>query len=94
MELFAKEGVVLDLCTLRTQTQTDIACILFSPGGISVSEMKQTANISCLLHCGYYAGADASTIVRGCNINTAAVLISAPSLMNVCRIIQIEGIVG
>lgn len=65
IELFARKtlcNIVLDLCTLHTQTQTDIACILFSPGGISVSEMKQTANISCLLHCRYYAvstGADA-----------------------------------
>lgn len=58
MELFARKtlcNIVLDLCTLHTQTQTDTACLLFSPGGISVSEMKQTANISCLLHCRYYA---------------------------------------
>lgn len=65
IELFARKtlcNIVLDLCTLHTQTQTDIACILFSPGAIGVSEMKQTANISCLLHCRYYAvssGADA-----------------------------------
>ena len=65
MELFARKtlcNIVLVLCTLHTQTQTDIAYILFSPGGIGVSEMKQTANISCLPHCRYYAisaGADA-----------------------------------
>lgn len=56
MELFARKtlcDIVLDLCTLHTQTQTDIACVLFSPGGISVSEMKQTANTSCLLHWTY-----------------------------------------
>lgn len=56
MELFARKtlcDIVLDLCTLHTQTQTDIACVLFSPGGISVSEMKQTANTSCLLHWRY-----------------------------------------
>lgn len=49
-------------------TYANIACISFSPGGISVSEMKQTANISCLLHCRYYAvssAADAWTAVRG-----------------------------
>lgn len=57
-ELFARKtlcNIMLDLCTLHRQTQTDIACILFSPGSIGVSEMKQTANISCLLHCRYYA---------------------------------------
>ncbi len=70
-ELFAREtlcNIVLDLCTLHAQTQTDIACILFSPGGISVSEMKQTANISCLLHCRYYvdsSAADAQITVWG-----------------------------
>lgn len=54
-ELFARKtlcNIMLDLCTLRRQTQTDIACFLFSPGNIGVSEMKQTANISCLLHVG------------------------------------------
>lgn len=96
MELFARNtlcNIVLDLCTLHTQTQTDIACILFSPGGISVSEMKQTANISCLLHCRYYAvstGAGAWTTVRGWKIHTTAILISTLSLMNVSHTIQIQ----
>lgn len=96
MELFARKtlcNIVLDLCTLHTQTQTDIACILFSPGGISVSEMKQTANISCLLHCRYYTvstGADTWIIVR-CKkkkkkIHTATIL---SSLMDISHITQI-----
>lgn len=75
-ELFARKtlcNIVLDLCTQRTQTQTDMARVLFSPGGISVSEMKRTANISCLLHCRYCAvsaGADAWAAVRGYKKNT------------------------
>lgn len=70
-ELFARKtlrSVVLDLCTQRAQTQTDMARLLFSPGAVSVSEMKRTANTSCLLHCRYYSvsvGADAWTAVRG-----------------------------
>lgn len=49
-EVFVRKtlcSIVLDLCTQRTQTQTDTARVLFPRAA------KHPANVSCLLHCRY-----------------------------------------
>lgn len=54
--------------TTYANTNKTLLTFCFSPGAVVVSEMKQTANISCLLHCAYYtisAGAEAWAAVGG-----------------------------